>query len=71
MEIKTGEIKYNTIENDSVQILLYSLLLGQCHNDDADKGLLVYLREGLDNEDKIIKKNDNKFVVEIEFLPGV
>ena len=73
MEIKTGEIKYNTIENDSVQILLYSLLLGQCHNDDADKGLLVYLKEGLENEENDIQKkyNNNRFVVEIEFLPGV
>ena len=74
MEIKTGEIKYNTIEYDSVQILLYSLLLGQCHNDDADKGLLIYLREGVENEEKTFQKqynNNNKFVVEIEFLPGV
>ena len=76
MEIKTGEIKYSTIENDSVQILLYSLLLGQCHNDDADKGLLIYLREGLEKEENIIQKkysnnNNNNFVVEIEFLPGV
>ena len=74
MEIKTGEIKFNTIENDSVQILLYSLLLGQCHNDDADKGLLVYLREGIEKEENNFQKkydNNNKFVVEIEFLPGV
>ena len=73
MEIKTGEIKYNTIENDSVQILLYSLLLGQCHNDDADKGLLVYLKEGIEKEDNNFPKkyDNNKFVVEIEFLPGV
>ena len=74
MEIKTGEVKYNTIENDSVQILLYSLLLGQCHNDDADKGLLVYLREGLEKEDNSQNKysnNSDKFVVEIEFLSGV
>ena len=73
MEIKTGEVKYSTIEYDSVQILLYSLLLGQCHNDDADKGLLIYLREGLDNKENIdkIKSGNNKFVVEIEFLPGV
>ena len=74
MEIKTGEIKYNTIEYDSVQILLYSLLLGQCHDDNADKGLLIYLREGIENEENSFKKkynNSNKFVVEIEFLPGV
>ena len=73
MEIKTGEIKYNTIENDSVQILLYSLLLGQCHNDDADKGLLIYLREGLEKQENIKQNNygNNKFVVEIEFIPGV
>ena len=74
MEIKTGEIKYNTIENDSVQILLYSLLLGQCHNDDADKGLLIYLKEGIEpEEDNFQKKycNCNKFVVEIEFIPGI
>ena len=69
LEIKTGNIKYNTIENDSVQILLYSLLLGQCHNDDADKGLLIYLRDGLELTDK--NKYNNKFVVEIEFLPGI
>jgi hypothetical protein len=69
LEIKTGEIKSSTIENDSVQILLYSLLLGQCHNDDADKGLLIYLRDGLELTDK--NKYNNKFVVEIEFLPGI
>ena len=74
LEIKTGEIKYNTIENDSVQILLYSLLLGQCHNDDADKGLLIYLKEGIEKEENNFQKkynDNNKFVVEIEFLPGV
>ena len=72
LEIKTGEIKYNTIENDSVQILLYSLLLGQCHNDDADKGLLIYLRGGLESREKNSKNRyNNKFVVEIEFIPGI
>ena len=70
LEIKTGDIKYNTIENDSVQILLYSLLLGQCHNDDADKGLLIYLKGGLDLNDQN-KYYKNKFVVEIEFIPGI
>ena len=69
LEIKTGDIKYNTIENDSVQILLYSLLLGQCHNDDADKGLLIYLKGGLDSNEK--NKYNNKFVEEIEFIPGI
>ena len=72
LEIKTGEIKSSTIENDSVQILLYSLLLGQCHNDDADKGLLIYLKGGLESNDSSQKsKYNNKFVVEIEFLPGM
>ena len=70
LEIKTGDIKYNTIENDSVQILLYSLLLGQCYNDDADKGLLIYLKGGLESNNNNNKYN-NKFVVEIEFLPGI
>ena len=72
LEIKTGDIKYNTIENDSVQILLYSLLLGQCHNDDADKGLLIYLKGGLESNEKNEKyRYNNKFVVEIEFIPGI
>ena len=72
LEIKTGDIKYNTIENDSVQILLYSLLLGQCHNDDADKGLLIYLKGGLEsNENNEKIRYNNKFVVEIEFIPGI
>ena len=63
MEIKTGEIKYNTLENDSVQILLYSLLLGQCHNDDADKGLLIYLKEGIEPEEvNIVKFGQNHFL---------
>ena len=71
LEIKTGDIKFNTIENDSVQILLYSLLLGQCHNDDSDKGLLIYLKGGLESNEKFTNKYNNKFVVEIEFIPGI
>ena len=72
LEIKTGDIKFNTIENDSVQILLYSLLLGQCHNDDADKGLLIYLKGGLESNANFEKNRyNNKFVVEIEFMPGM
>ena len=68
LEIKTGDIKSNTIENDSIQILLYSLLLGECHNDDADKALLIYLKGGLESNEKNYK---NRFVEEINFLPGI
>ena len=68
LEIKTGDIKSNTIENDSIQILLYSLLLGECHNDDADKGLLIYLKGGLEQNSN---NYNNKFVVEIDFIASI
>ena len=63
LEIKTGEMKSYTLNNDAPQILLYSLLLCQCYNVDSDKGLLIYLRNGLN------KNNKYKMVHLIDFMP--